>query len=119
MDEFKKLDPEKQQEIRAMHHVKNVEEQKEIERNKDKYLFYSVFLPLKHVNPDTFDSLAQWKREEWRRQFEEWKWEQQFWERQRRKTKDEIMFEEAMSILAECHVPFDPCGTPLGIGWDD
>lgn len=33
--------------------------------------------------------------------------------------QEEIDYDDAMQILADCGVPFAPDGTPLGIGWDD
>ena len=77
-------------------------------------MFNYVFLPLKHINADTFDDLADWKKEEWHRQFEEWKKEQARLEAQARKSKEQIESESAMQILYECGVPFGADG-PLGI----
>ena len=35
------------------------------------------------------------------------------------KSQEEIDYDDAMQILADCGVPFAPDGAPLGIGWDD
>ena len=113
MGEFKRLDMKTQQKWRQIHQRKLKE--KLIERDKayDEYLFDS-FLRSKYVNPDTFDDLAEWKKEEWHRQFEEWKKEQARIEAQARKSKEQIEYETAMQFLYECGVPFDIDG-PLGI----
>ena len=73
MGEFNRLDKETQEKWREIHQRKLKQKLKERDEWEDEYAFKYEFLPLKHVNPDTFDSMAEWKQEEWKKQFKEWK----------------------------------------------
>jgi hypothetical protein len=70
MGEFKRLNKETQKKWREIHQRKVQEKLAE----RDEWTFKYYFLAeLKHVDPDTFDDLAEWKQEEWRKQYAEWK----------------------------------------------
>lgn len=112
MDEFKHLDKETQENWRKIHQKKLKERLAE----RDEYVFRNYFLDcLKHVDPDTFDTLAEWKQEEWRRQYTEWKKEQEFFKAKSRKSQDKLNQESAMQTLCDCGIPFGADGSPLGI----
>lgn len=109
MGEFKKLDAETQEKWRAGHQRKLKQLLTERDKAYDEFLFRYEFLPLKHINPDSFDTLEDWKKEEWHKQFEIWKTE-----RLRTKNHSKEASEDATNILVECGVPFN-MDEPLGI----
>lgn len=111
MGEFKKLDAETQEKWRAGHQRKLKQLLKERDEAYDDFLFNHMFLPSKHVNPDTFESLEDWKKEEWYKQFNEWKKEQS---KIKSISKESLETEDSINILMECGVPFNTDG-PIGI----
>lgn len=116
MAEFKEMDVKQQNKLKNKHkralqkeqymeHVKRVEE-----ANEKK--FFEVFLPMKHVNPDTFDSLADWKKEEWRKQFNKYIKEEEIIKEISKKSKREIEDEYIIEYFLECGIPIYLDGSP-------
>ena len=109
MGEFKNLDVKTQELWRKKHQEKLKERLKERDESYEKHLFFNVFLPFKHVDPKTFDFLAKWKQEEWKKQFAKWL-DIQKQPQGSYRNEDEYWND----FLADIGVPMGPDG-PLGI----
>lgn len=112
MGEFHRLDKETQQKWREIHQRKLQERLIERDENVFRYWFLAE---IKHVDPDTFDELADWKKEEWRKQYAQWKKDEQRRMQRERMPKEQRDRLAAYDVLRECGVPFGPDGSPLGI----
>lgn len=78
-------------------------------------LTLKAFLESKHLTMAQFRELPEWKQEEWRKQHQEAHRQQQLVSTHRNFSDDEMDYEEALGVLADCGVPFGPDGLPLGI----
>lgn len=112
MGEFSRLDKETQEKWREIHQRKLKEKLAERDENIFRHLFLA---DVRHVNPDTFDDLAQWKQEEWRKQYAQWKKDEQRRMQRERMPKEQRDRLAAYDVLRECGVPFGPDDSPLGI----
>lgn len=74
MGEFRRLDKETQQKWREIHQRKLRE--RLVERDENVFRYW-LLAEIKHVDPDTFDELADWEKEELRKQYEQWKKDEQ------------------------------------------
>jgi hypothetical protein len=112
MGEFKRLNKETQKKWREIHQRKVQEKLAERAEWTSKYYFLAE---LKHVDPDTFDDLAEWKQEEWRKQYAEWKKDEEYRKCCERKPKRQMDYESAIDVLFDCGIPCGADGSPLGI----
>lgn len=84
-------------------------------KSKQRGLTLKAFLESKHITMGQFRELEPWKQEEWRRQHQEAHRLQQLASTHHDFSDDEMNYEKALDVLADCGVPFGPDGLPLGI----